>query len=148
MPQGILNDIVGDGEPRLESEPEGRFGSGSEVSRGPGNVRFRGFSGSRFRVAGGLLVANIGLRRVETQGSAPGAEESRYTVPSVLELQAGQRPTCVLASDVTVPRHIFNQGPVIRIVDQWCLVRQQTRLNPHLLECRSVSCRTGQANRQ
>ncbi len=62
--------------------------------------------------------------RVETQGSAPGAEQSRYTVPSVLELQPGLRPACVLASDVAGTRHLFNQGPVIWIVDQRGLICQ------------------------
>ncbi len=66
----------------------------------------------------------LGVRRVKTQGSAPGAEQSRYSVPSVLELQAGQRPECVLASDVASTRHLFNQGPVIWIIDQRGLICQ------------------------
>ncbi len=36
--------------------------SGSEVSRGPGNVCFRGQSRSRFRATGGLLLAISGLK--------------------------------------------------------------------------------------
>jgi len=35
-------------------------GSQPEVSQGRGNVRFRGYSGSRFRATGCLLVANNG----------------------------------------------------------------------------------------
>ncbi len=37
-----------------------RFGSKAEVQRGLRNVRCWGQSGSRFRAAGGLLVANTG----------------------------------------------------------------------------------------
>jgi len=33
MSQVTLNDILGDGEPRFESEPEGRFGSFAVISR-------------------------------------------------------------------------------------------------------------------
>ncbi len=33
-----------------------------EVSRSHGNVCFQGYSGSRFRAAGGLLVARLGHR--------------------------------------------------------------------------------------
>ena len=34
MPQGILIDIAGDGEPRVKPEPKGSFGSNCEMTVG------------------------------------------------------------------------------------------------------------------
>ncbi len=48
------------GEPRL---PNVSFGSQPEVSQGRGNVRFRGYSGSRFWATECLLVARTGSQR-------------------------------------------------------------------------------------
>ncbi len=120
MPQGILNDIVGDGEPRLESELEARLGlragctddpeprsgrqglpSGVKRTRSAKNPAFRALSRRNFKPG---HCPGLGA---PSGPARPGAIKSRHDgvrCDDRHSLRAGTRATVVLARVTVVVR--------------------------------------------